>query len=405
MKRLLLLSACALSLICTSASAQTPPSPGEPRANPVTFTEPFSDPGNEAARALAAQESISLGEATRRLRLMYAASRLARRLEERYGDAFGGVSVENQGARVVAHLRAGAGAPGLEDVRRETNDAELRGNLTLNSVPRSRRELRQLAQSLVGTLEAAGATLDAAINPADGSVVLLTPNPDALSALISSSGVAVPDFVRIEQFDGIETTADVYGGRAYNASTGLGCTTGFTVLRSADQIRGVSTAGHCDNTGKFSTSNTSTYSSSGQIALTFRQQWISNNLDIQWHTAGTGNVFPPIFWNGTSTMQVTGGQDDIPGTYLCKFGRTTLQTCGYVDVYEYYNGPYGYFSRVNKNATYPVMNDSGDSGGPVYSGSLAAGTVHGKDSSGNMYFMPLRRFVENNIGIIVLCVC
>jgi hypothetical protein len=116
-------------------------------------------------------------------------------------------------------------------------------------------------------------------------------------------------------------------------------------------------------------------------------------------------VFPPIFWNGASTVQVTGGQDDIPGTYLCKFGRTTLQTCGYVDAYEYYDSPYGYFSRVNKNATYPIMNNFGDSGGPVYAGSLAAGTVHGKGAAGNMYIMPLRRLVEDSLPIVVLCAC
>jgi hypothetical protein len=140
-------------------------------------------------------------------------------------------------------------------------DADLRGILNVTSVPRSRRELRQTAQSLVATLEAAGATLDAAINPEDGSVVLLAPDPNALRALIASRSVALPDFVRIEQFDGIQLTADVYGGRAYNGSAGNGCTTGFTVLRSSDQVRGVSTVGHFDNTGKWSASNTSTYSS------------------------------------------------------------------------------------------------------------------------------------------------
>jgi len=38
----------------------------------------------------------------------------------------------------------------------------------------------------------------------------------------------------------------------------------------------------------------------------------------------------------------------------------------------------------------------------VFQGSLAAGWVHGEDSSGNLYFTPLRAVVANNLNIVVL---
>lgn len=83
-------------------------------------------------------------------------------------------------------------------------------------------------------------------------------------------------------------------------------------------------------------------------------------------------------------------------------GRVTGRTCGYVDTYDYYSSGYGYMARLNRTTTYPNLNDNGDSGGPVFSGSLAAGWVHGEDSSGNLYFTPLRQIVANGLSIVVL---
>lgn len=100
---------------------------------------------------------------------------------------------------------------------------------------------------------------------------------------------------------------------------------------------------------------------------------------------------------------VTGGHEDAPGTFVCKWGRTTSATCGYIDAGEYYDSPYGYFRKVSTSSSYPIMNSFGDSGGPVHVGNLAVGTVHGKDSADNLYFGPLWRWDAGNIGFQVAC--
>ena len=51
------------------------------------------------------------------------------------------------------------------------------------------------------------------------------------------------------------------------------------------------------------------------------------------------------------------------------------------------------------------MNNFGDSGGPVYVGGLAVGTVHGKDAAGNMYYTPYRAWIANNVNIGIICAC
>ena len=68
---------------------------------------------------------------------------------------------------------------------------------------------------------------------------------------------------------------------------------------------------------------------------------------------------------------------------MCKFGRKSGQTCGTVEQYNYWVPNYGYMTKVVAGSP---MNDFGDSGGPVFKGSLAAGWVHGKDGAGNLYY-------------------
>jgi hypothetical protein len=236
----------------------------------------------------------------------------------------------------------------------------------------------------------------------------LARKPAEVEAAVAQGKIELPDIASIEQFDGILTTAvtNIGGGYAAN-TTSQGCTVGFTITITSLAQRGTTTAGHCDNAMKVSDSYSTTYSSSGQASTTYKSQMITPTnldygIDLQWHTATATPI--PQFWNGSSWVGVTGGKDDLAGEYVCKFGRTTQQTCGYIDPYEYYDSNFnGYFPRVNRGSG-PQLNIEGDSGGPVYQGSLAVGWVHGRDASYNMYYTPLRNITQNSVGITVLTI-
>ena len=239
---------------------------------------------------------------------------------------------------------------------------------------------------------------------------MLARDPAAVQKPVAEGKINLPEIASVEQFSGITTTIGNIGGGFAANTTAANCTTGFSVIQAGSAQRGTTAAGHCDNSLKVSDNYLSTYSSSGQASTTYQLQWIvptslDYGIDLQWHTVSSSTYTPiPQFWNGSSWVGVTGGKDDLAGEYVCKFGRTTSQTCGYIDSYEYYDTTFkGYFPRVNRGSG-PQLNIEGDSGGPVYQGSLAVGFVHGRDSSYNMYYTPVRHLVQNNTGISVLTI-
>lgn len=384
-----------------------PELPADAKIGPAKFDVPFSDPGNETAKEMAATLGISVGQATSSLRKSQNAARFAARMQQLHPDRFAAVGITYDGgnARVVLYRTgdgdldtAGAASPDL-------------GNVQQQAVRFSRGQIKKRGKDLAGELAALGITADIAVSASEGQIRILARDPSAVEAAIASGDLELADYVSVEQFDGIQTTATEAIGAGYAANTDThNCTVGFTVRRTTTTERGTTTAGHCGNRLRVSNSYSTSYSSSGQAGTSYVDQWIrptnaDYGIDLQWHTPNSPAYAIPQIWTGTSWVGVTGGQDDLEGTFVCKYGRTTGRTCGNVDKYEYYSsGYYGYFPRVNRPSDAAPLNDSGDSGGPVYSGSLAVGWVHGKDSSGNMYYTPLRNLVQNSTGIAVLTI-
>lgn len=106
------------------------------------------------------------------------------------------------------------------------------------------------------------------------------------------------------------------------------------------------------------------------------------------------------------SSSLTGAAQSLTGETLCKFGRTTGQTCGKVDANWTWDPNFsGYYLRMNTATSGTFLTLEGDSGGPVYSGSIAKGWIHGRDGTGNAYFMPVTEFYNKVPSMQVLCVC
>ncbi len=372
---------------------------------PAKLDAKFSDPGNGTAKALAEAEGISVGAATSRLRSIDNAARQIRKLEERFPERYAGAVVEivRGKAKVVVYRT------GQADLADADLDPKVAGSIEQRSAKMSRGQMKKFGRDLAEKLEQLGIEADIAVSAPLHSVRILARDPSSVNRLVDIGQLELDDFVTVEQFDGIVTTApsNIGSGHAANTDTTL-CTVGFTVLRTSTGERGTTTAGHCGNRLKVSENYSSTYTSSSQASTSFKGQWIrSTNLDfgidLQWHTSSATPV--PQIWNGSNWVGITGGKDDLAGEFVCKFGRITGQICGTIDTHEYYDSTYrGYFPRVNRAPGGPQLNIEGDSGGPVYQGSLAVGWVHGRDAIYNMYYTPLRNLSQNGTGLAVLTI-
>lgn len=96
----------------------------------------------------------------------------------------------------------------------------------------------------------------------------------------------------------------------------------------------------------------------------------------------------PGFYDGNAYVQLTGVVAPYAGQFVCKYGRSTFKSCGFVDAAQYYDN-YGAFYKVGVSETYTKQSSEGDSGGPVYQNTAAVGIVHGRDAQYNLYFASL----------------
>lgn len=385
------------------ATTATTELPNGGKIGVIQFDEPFADPDEATATEMAKLEGLSVAEATRRLRIMNKASVLSVKLEKAYPREFSGIRAEQTPKfRILMRFSGSSAGKSKARVTALTTDKELLDSIEDAGAPtRSRSEMEEIARSLTDAMKKAGVEAYVAKDAFTGDVKILAPDPAKAQQILNGEGSLRSVPIKIEQFDGIEPTWG--GGNSYNG-VHLGCTTGFAV-RNASLRNGITTAAHCENIAKWDI--TRAYTGLSGDTLYFLNEWAgsgANGLDIQW-SFDSDTHFEPYINIGSANLNITGGQSDYAGLYVCKYGRKTRRTCGYVDPYQYTNPTYGDMPRVNSNSTYPKMNDLGDSGGPVYTGSLAVGNVHGKDAAGNMYYTALRSWVPNGLPIQATCYC
>lgn len=245
--------------LAAGAAAQItdpPPAPSVPTGDvaPVTFDESFRDPGGRMAESLAALEGISREEAERRLRLTVEASVAARALAQRHPTTFVGVQVVNGPEFAVHALFSGTVAQAQSAMGSVPMSDALRQSMRPRGVSHSRSQVRQRADALLNRMRALGLNAEVAVSSVEGKVKVLARDPAAIRGAVASGALQLPEDTEVEAFSGIRPTA-IAGGAAYNFLDQVrGCTTGFVVQRKSDYFRGISTAGHCGEPGKHSTS-------------------------------------------------------------------------------------------------------------------------------------------------------
>lgn len=379
------------------------------RASDVT-DRPFNDPGNASAKLVAEAEGISVGEATSRLRRQWALNQFVKRLQERNPDLFSFIS--QRGGELVV---------GLTDQNVDITSMLPPGLAQVRKVPAkySRQGMYRKLDALVGELQRAGlGKVTVGVDPETGAVEFVTTTEGAaVEAAVERGAISVPDGFTVTP-DEIVVAGGLYGGFGYNVDTAscsqyCGGTTGFSLISTSGTTRYVSTAGHIhDGRAKYNTSMSSTYTSGG-VTLTLAQDLRNTaHVDIQYATPSdpTNNFPNPYVWDGSQYITISGSTHPVEGYTFCKFGRETGKDCGVQakpGAYSNATWNVSYLEVINKPASQSCSSfmQEGDSGGPVFYGSLAVGWVHGyyKDSC-NMLYTPYSAFRSVQGAVDVLAI-
>ena len=177
------------------------------------------------------------------------------------------------------------------------------------------------------------------------------------------------------------------------------CTSGFSV-EDSDGTKGITTAGHCGNDLSYDGTE-----------LDFEEEELGGSYDIQWFSDSGFTVVNKIQSSSTGgTREITGTvgrNSQAVGAYVCKYGKATHYTCGYISDKDFLPASTppasATFIRVNNTAGYPDLSSGGDSGGPWFHLNNAYGThdsAAGDDPNDGIYMAV--NYISSGIGVDVI---
>ncbi|MDB5682345.1 MAG: hypothetical protein JWM75_43 [Sphingomonas bacterium] len=341
------------------------------------------------------QHGVTFDEALRRLRAQQESVAETDRIEQTYQDRIAGISIEHHpvyrivvlltGAEAVPDQLISAGGMAVPIVFR-TGAAATRAEL-IAAIWRHREAIQAELPRPAGL----GA------DPRTGELVVMLKGMalgreegDALTARLAAL-TEVP--VRLNPLDGPDANFAAAGGarvEGLNASTGKrnACTTGFVVTDAVR--RGVLTAAHCPYSLTY-------YDPAGTaIPLNFVGAWGARYQDVQIQVSD--DALEPLFFADSekrAARPVTSWRNRAStraGDVVCHRGEKTGYSCAEVELTDYAPpadlcaGP---CDPVWVTVAGPSCR-SGDSGGPVFSGTIAFGILKGgsyrADGRCNFYY-------------------
>ena len=358
-----------------AAQAQAAPPPS---ARVQTAVEALAQDASEYAR----QNGVRLAEAMLRLRAQEESVAATDRIQQMYAERLAGISIQHQpDYRIVVLLTGGEPVP---------DQSVLAGGINVpiefrTGAPASRAEIVAAMREHQAAIRAAlpGAQ-GMGLDPRTGELVLLVRAGDA-----ERYGAASID-AEIEELTGVPVRVRVLGGPTANMGIEGGgrvvgvdpgdqkrkiCTTGFVVTDASRT--GVVTAAHCPDTLTY-------YDPEGeQIPLSFGGQWGWRYQDVQLHV--TERAQRPLFYADTAKKSLRtltswrNLQSTRAGDAICHRGETSGYSCSQVELTDY--APPGDLCGGPCDPVWVAVTGpscrAGDSGGPVFNGTVAFGIAKG----------------------------
>ena len=353
------------------------------------------------AQSYANEWGISLNEAIRRLQLQSEIGKLGAKLEKNEAGAYAGHWIKHgtdadDFGMVVKFTSNGEST--IQRYGQHVANGPLAGKVELKDADATLAKLREDQSEAARAIKGENIPVESQIDVKTGKVKVYVAERARLSDAIQKGNVSLPekvDLVTVSAMGKLE--ADIYGGLPLDR-----CTSGFAV-KNAVGTKGITTAAHCDDDQSYDGTD-----------LTFKDDQYGQRYDIQWHTAPGFTVTNKIrSTSGGATRRITGtvGRSaQSVGEYVCKYGKTTHYTCGYIDSKDYrpeqteeFRYPVADFIRVDNTASYSNLSSRGDSGGPWFMANDAYGSHIGSPAgdSNDAFYMAVN-YISRGIHVDVM---
>lgn len=355
------------------------PPPAMPASNSeLTDSEPYPAPGSlpqssisttedsvvvEESSALlvdaevyASMNNVSLEEALRRLKLQNEIGNLNAQLSENEKGTFAGLWIEHQpNYRVVVRLTQMVESIILPYVE----NSQLADIIDLSPAETSLQELEKSQSQITQICNKLGILCDSSINIKENFVELYVTDSTYLETTLHAAQIQLPANIQVVEVSELpKEVEDIYGGVTLELNSGTPwCTAGFSVIDS-NGVKGITTAGHCDNDLYYD-----------GTPVPFVSGTTGGDFDIQWHRGDQAFVVKNWIYDGTYGRSILGQvfrENQAVGFFVCKYGITTGPACAYIGSTTV-NG-------VNVRVDY-ISVRPGDSGGPWFLGNDAYGTT------------------------------
>lgn len=337
------------------------------------------------ARVYAADYGVGFEEALRRLSIQEDVGDLQASLEANEGATYGGLRISHSpGFEVIGYFTQN----GAQTIQPYVQGTPLDGMVRTEQVAATLSELEAAQAQAIASAEANGVPVEADVNVAANRAELYVTeaNRSRLDTSLRSSTGTMPDNVQTITVPALSEPMAFYGGTHLTD-----CTAGF-VVRANNGLEGTTTAGHCPNSGQNWRGGRTVYVDG----------YVANNADIQYNT--TPNVEDKArFYSGVglrSVRAVRGRSHQPIGKIICKYGKNGGFRCAEIVGRTYKPGyvasANSTFLRARRRGDDLVR--QGDSGGPVFSGYTALGTISGR-FQGDMIYMAINYVDSAPIGV------